>query len=118
MTILLRMAGLLLLGFLALGSIAWGWGWWLAWAMNVGEEHGPTWRGVAIGAMAILNVAAAFGLYKLQDRISSRMDYRLGRRAPPDRLFCQRCGAPSPPDQVACIICGGTRFGITKPEPS
>lgn len=118
MSILLRMVGLLLLGFLAMGSIAWGWGWWLAWAMNVGEEHGPTWRAVAIAGMALLNLVAAIGLYRLHDRLASRMDYRVGGRAPRDRLFCQRCGSPAPADQVVCAVCGGTRFGLARSAPA
>jgi hypothetical protein len=44
MAVLLRMVGVLLIGFAAMGVLAWGWGWWLAWAMNVGSEYGPTWR--------------------------------------------------------------------------
>ena len=117
MTMLLRMMGVLLLGFAAMALIAWGWTWWLAWAMEIGEEHGPSWRWAAVTAMATINLAAAVLLYRLHDRITSRLDYRLGRRAPRDRLFCRRCGAPAPADQVLCAICGGTQFGLSRPAP-
>jgi hypothetical protein len=113
MTILLRMVGVLVLGFFAMGLIAWGWGFWLAWAMYIGEEHGPTWRWVAVVAMATVNVAAAVLLYRLHDRLARNLDFRLGRRAPRDRLFCRRCGTPAPADQVLCAVCGGTQFGLS-----
>ena len=115
MTILLRMLGVLLLGFTAMGIVGWGWTWWLAWAMYVGEVHGSVWRGVAIAAMASLNLAAAVLIYRLHDRLTRNLDYRLGGRAPQDRLFCCRCGAPAPADQNLCAICGGTQFGLSRP---
>ena len=115
MIMLLRMVGVLVLGFGAMGLIAWGWVGWLGWAMLIGEEHGPTWRWVAVSVMAAINLWAAILLYRLHDRITSRLDYRLGRNVPRDRLFCRRCGAPAPADQVLCAICGGTQFGLARP---
>ena len=115
MTILLRMVGVLVLGFAAMGLVAWGWSIWLAWAMYVGEVHGSTWQWIAVGTMGAVNVAIAAVIYRLHDRLTSRLDYRLGRRAPRDRLFCRRCGSPAPADQVLCAICGGTQFGLSRP---
>ena len=117
MILLLRMMGVLLLGFSAMALIAWGWIGWLAWAMEIGEQHGPSWRWAAVVVMATLNLAAAVLLYRLHDHFTSRLDYRLGRRAPRDRLFCRRCGTPAPADQVLCAICGGTQFALTRPTP-
>ena len=114
MTILLRMVGVLLLGFIAMGLVAWGWTAWLGWAMYVGEEHGPTWRGVAMAACAASTVIGAVLVYRLHDRLARRLDYRLGTRAPRDRLFCRRCGTPAPADQVLCSVCGGTQFGLAR----
>lgn len=114
MTILLRMVGVLVLGFAAMGVIAWGWGFWLAWAMYIGEEHGPTWRWTTIGVMGILNLAAGVLLFRLHDRLTRTLDFRLGGRAPKDRVFCRRCSTPAPPDQVLCAVCGSTQFTMSR----
>jgi len=115
MLLLLRVVGIMLVGFAAMAIVAWGWGWWLAWAMNVGEEHGPVWRGVAIVAMALLNVGLAVLLFRWQARMSRWMDFGTGRRAPADRLYCQRCGESQPLSAMVCAVCGGTRLGVSRP---
>jgi hypothetical protein len=115
MFMLLRMVGVMLIGFAAMAIVAWGWGWWLAWAMYVGEEYGPNWRIVALVSMAALNVAAGWGLFRLQDRLARKMDFRMGPRAPRDRLFCQRCGAAAEASAAACSVCGAARFGLRPP---
>lgn len=114
MVVLLRMVGVLLLGCAAMGALAWGWGWWLGWAINVGEEHGPTWQWVVVGTTAVFNVLVAAWLFRLQDRLARQMDYRMGRSAPRDRLFCQRYDTPASADQVLCAVCRGTRFVFSR----
>ena len=112
----LRNLGLGFIGLMAMVVIYWGWGWWLAWAMNVGEEHGPEWRWVALAGGLVATVAAGWALFRLQDRASQPFDYRMGRRAPEDRLYCQRCGAEVPRSAPVCGTCGGTRFALNDPK--
>lgn len=115
MIALLRNLGLGLIGLLAMVVIHWGWVWWLAWAMNVGEEHGPEWRGVAMAGGLAATIAVGWALFRLQDRMSRPFDYRMVQRAPEDRLYCQRCGAELARAAVVCGECGGTRIGLRRP---
>ena len=114
----LRTLGLALIGLLAMGVLYWGWIWWLAWAMNVGEEYGPEWRWVALAGGLVATVAAAWALFRLQDRVTRPFDYRSGPSAPADRLYCQRCGAEVPRSSPVCGHCGGTLLAMRRPKPA
>ncbi|HET7767912.1 MAG TPA: hypothetical protein VFN74_03990 [Chloroflexota bacterium] len=112
----LRIVGVGLIGLLAMVVLYWGWAWWLAWAMQAGEEYGPEWRGVAMGAGLVVTIAAGWAIYRLQDRVARRFDYRMGGRAPEDRIYCQRCGAEVARSAPVCGACGGTWLGVRKPR--
>ena len=114
----LRTLGLGFIGLMAMVIIYWGWGWWLAWAVNVGEEHGTEWRWVALGGGLVVTIVAGWALLRLQDRATQSFDYRTGPKAPEDRLYCQRCGAGVPRAAVVCEQCGGTRFGLQRRPPT
>jgi len=115
MIVLLRMIAVLLIGFTAMAVLAWGWVWWLPYAMQVGDQHGPIWRSVAFAGMGAVSIAIAWALYGANDRLTRLLDFRIHGRGVRDRLFCQRCGTPAPAGHVLCAVCGGTRFGLTRP---
>jgi hypothetical protein len=103
----------LVIGFSGLAVIGWGWFFWLPYLGRVGEEYGRTWEAVAFAACAAVSLAVAWGLFRLQERISRAVDPR--GRALPDVLYCQRCGSAVRPDAYACPACGGTRIGSRRP---
>ena len=105
--------GTLLIGFTALAIIAWGWVFWLPVVGVIREDYGPAWGAVAFGGLLLGCVAAAWGLFKLHDRLEARLDPR--RAGGPSRLYCQRCGLAFRLDPVVCRQCGSTRFGPAPP---
>jgi hypothetical protein len=118
-TALLKVLGTFLIGFAALAVLGWGWIVWLPLAARLGAGRDPLWQLGAFGVMLAADVAVAAGLWRLQDVLTRRLDFR--GLAPPERLYCQRCGAPLPYTELACGACGSTRLGPippTRPHPT
>ena len=113
MVALLRVLGTFLLGFAALAVLAWGWIVWLPLAAQLGAGRGPGWQVGAFAALLATEIAVAMGLWRLQDVLTRRLDYRGAALA--ERLYCQRCGAALPYTEPACSACGSTRLGPAPP---
>ena len=105
----------LLMGFAGLAVVGWGWFFWLPYLAQIGEDYGRIWEAAAFVAFTAVSLAVAWGLFRLQGRISRAADPR--GRALPDVMYCQRCGSPVRPDAYACPSCGGTRIGSRRIPP-
>jgi ribosomal protein L40E len=110
---LLKVLGTFLVGFVALVSLFSGWMLWLPLAVDVGAKQGGLWQLGAFAGLLAGNVAVAAGLWRLQDALTRRVDFR--GRALAERLYCQRCGAALPATAPACDACGTVRLGLTPP---
>jgi ribosomal protein L40E len=110
---LLKVLGTFLIGFAALASLFWGWILWLPLAAGMGAEWGGLWQVGAFAALLAVNVAVTAGLWRLQDDLVHRLDFR--GRALEERRYCQRCGAAHPSTAPACNVCGTVRLGLTPP---
>jgi hypothetical protein len=113
MIAVLKVLGTFVVGFAALAVLFWGWIIWLPLALGVGADWGGFWQVGAFAALLAGNVAVTMGLWRLQDGLVHRLDFR--GRALADRLYCQRCGAAHPTTAPACTVCGTVRLGLAPP---
>ena len=110
---LLKVLGTFLVGFAAVVALFSGWTLWLPLAVDVGAKQGGLWQLGAFAALLAGNVAVAAGLWRLQDALTRRVDFR--GRALAERVYCQRCGASLPYTAPACDACGTVRLGLAPP---
>ena len=105
--------GMFLIGFTGLAVLAWGWIFWLPIVGAVTQDHGPAWGAMTFGGLLLISVGVAWGLFKLQDRLSAKLDP--SRAAGPQKVYCLRCGIAYARDPVVCRECGSTRFSPAPP---
>ena len=113
MRAVVKVLGTFLVGFAALAVLFWGWIIWLPLALGLGADWGGFWEFGVFAALLAGNVAVTMGLWRVQDGLVHRLDFR--GRALADRLYCQRCGAAHSMTAPACTVCGTVRLGPTPP---